>query len=174
MSPALAARSCASSARSCASSARNRAPPPGRAVAHRGALASTRATSADDDGARDEPSTVEPTRRRVARRTPRVESGAKAAAVEPSAETEAPRKVRKVRKLSASVKQGAKTRQVISADRREREAAALEKFLKKKDKLLVNASVGTASQVIASALTEETTTHEGGGICWRAIATTVC
>lgn len=161
MAPALAARPCASASRQRASASRQRAPPVGRTVSRRGALATPRAVSADDEDARDETSAVTPTRRRVARRAPRVEDGAKATASEAEA-PEATPKVRKVRKLAASVKEGAKTRQVISVDRREREAAALEKFLKKKKKLLATTSAETTTNVIASALTEETATHAGG------------
>ena len=83
---------------------------------------------------RSERASTAPASRRVARRAPKTADGG--AAESASAPAGAKPKARRVRKLTQKVKDGAKTRQVISIDRREREAAALERFVEKKAKAL--------------------------------------
>ena len=137
--------------------------PPKLARAHaRASPRVARAVTSSSDGA-DGASSSSPSPRRVARRVPRGDGdGAKARASGSEAKASAP-KVRKVRKLSAAVKEGAKSRQVISADRREREAVALERFLVAQSKLFASSSVvGTADELIETALREETSTKDGG------------
>ena len=102
--------------------------------------------SADDDGPKASPS------RRVARRAPKTKtteeggggatSGAAAARGKTTKTTKTTTRTRKVRKLSSEVKEAAasSSRQVISVERREREALALKKFTEAKASVLKGAS----------------------------------
>ena len=104
----------------------------------------------------------------MARRAPKTADGG-AAAESASAPAGAKPKARRVRKLTQKVKDGAKTRQVISVDRREREAAALERFVEKKAKALrggdgANEASGDATreEELSSALRDSGAVNERG------------
>ena len=153
--------------RDAATTTRPRLPPPATSTSR-----TRRAATSRDVGARaagkDDQGKSSATPRRVARRAPKTENGSKASGTKSTSERESAPKVRKVRKLARSVKESSKTRQVISVDRREREALALESFVKKRGRILApaasgatlgDASVGAAAQEVelSSALREETT-----------------
>ena len=153
--------------RDAATTTRPRLPPPATSTSR-----TRRAATSRDVGARaagkDDQGKSSATPRRVARRAPKTENGSKASGTKSTSESESAPKVRKVRKLARSVKESSKTRQVISVDRREREALALESFVKKRGRILApaasgatlgDASVGAAAQEVelSSALREETT-----------------
>ena len=117
---------------------------------------------------RSERASTAPASRRVARRAPKTADGG-AAAESASAPAGAKPKARRVRKLTQKVKDGAKTRQVISVDRREREAAALERFVEKKAKALrggdgANEASGDATreEELSSALRDSGAVNERG------------
>ncbi len=117
---------------------------------------------------RSERASTAPASRRVARRAPKTADGG-AAAESASAPAGAKPKARRVRKLTQKVKDGAKTRQVISVDRREREAAALERFVEKKAKALrggdgANRASGDATreEELSSALRDSGAVNERG------------
>ena len=156
-----------SATRDAATTTRPRLPPPATSTSR-----TRRAATSRDVGARaagkDDQGKSSATPRRVARRAPKTENGSKASGTTSTSESESAPKVRKVRKLARSVKESSKTRQVISVDRREREALALESFVKKRGRILApaasgatlgDASVGAAAQEVelSSALREETT-----------------
>ena len=115
---------------------------------------------------RSERASTAPASRRVARRAPKTADGARRS---PRRRRAGAKPKARVRKLTQKVKDGAKTRQVISIDRREREAAALERFVEKKAKALrggdgrtERAATPTREEELSSALRDSGTVNERG------------